>query len=262
MLIDYYLTQYVEYLTAASPTGQVWGLNPQQLLTAMTPGQYLTGALSGFGSTSSIYGAAVFMLIGALIGGSDWGRGTIKTALLQSPGRLRTALGQYVAIMIALAASVLITFAAAAVASVIVTAGQAGSLSALTGFPKPGQLAGALAAGILVGLAYGAIGLTFGVWFRSAAAGIGAVLLWAVVVDPALQYISTQLHGALLRLYQILPDASTNTLLNLPNHTGLLLGLPLHQMQVAPATAFVTLGLYAAAFLTIPAIVTWHRDIL
>ncbi len=113
-----------------------------------------------------------------------------------------------------------------------------------------------------MGLAYGAIGLTFGVWFRSAAAGIGAVLLWAVVVDPALQYISTQLHGALLRLYQILPDASTNTLLNLPNHTGLLLGLPLHQMQVAPATAFVTLGLYAAAFLTIPAIVTWHRDIL
>jgi ABC-2 type transport system permease protein len=263
MLIGYYLTQYVEYLTANSPTGQVWGLNPQQLLGAMTPSQYLTGALSGFGPTSSIYGAAVFMLIGALIGGSDWGRGTIKTALLQGPGRLRSALGQYAAIMITLAASVIITFTAAAVASAIVTAGQAGSLSVLTkGFPTPGQLASALAAGVLVSLAYGAIGVTFGVLSRSAAAGIGAVLIWAVVIDPTLQYISTQLHGALLRLYQLLPDASTNTLLDLPNHTGLLLGEPLDQMHIAPAAAFGTLGLYAVAFLTVPALVTWRRDIL
>lgn len=262
MLIGYYLTQYVEYLTANSPTGQVWGLNPQQLLGAMTPGQYLTGALSGFGPTSSIYGAAVFMLIGALIGGSDWGYGTIRAALVQGPGRFRTALGQHVAIMITLAGCVLITFAAAAAASAIVTAGQAGSLSVLTkGFPTPGQLAGALAAGVLVSLAYGAIGVTFGVLSRSAAAGIGAVLIWAVVVDPTLQYISTQLHGVLLRLYQLLPDASTNTLLDLPNHTGFLLGEPLDQMRIAPATAFVTLSLYAVACLTVPALVTWRRDI-
>lgn len=120
----------------------------------MSPGQYLTGALSGFGQSSSVYGlygAVMFMLLGALIGGSDWGLGTIKTAMLQGAGRLRTALGQYLAIVIALVASVLITFAAAAVASAIAAVGHAGSLSAL-------------------------------------------------------------------------PDASTSTLSNLPNHTGLLLG--------------------------------------
>ncbi len=264
MLISYYLTQYVEYLTVNSPDAQVWGLNVPQLLTALSPGQYLIGALSGFGTTGlyGVYGAAVFMLLGALIGGSDWGLHTIKTAMTQGSGRLRTALGQYLAIVIALAASVLITFAAAAVASAIAAVGHAGSLSALTsGFPEAGQAGSALAAGVVMGLAYGAIGLTLGVLFRSAAAGIGAAMVWAVVLVPALEYISTQLHGVLLRLYEVLPDASTNTLANLPNHTGLLFTYPIDEVEVAPVAAFGILGLYALVFFLVPVILTWRRDI-
>jgi hypothetical protein len=100
------------------------------------------------------------------------------------------------------------------------------------------------------------------VLFRSAGAGIGAVLLWAVVVEPTIEYLTTQFHGVVLRIYDALPDASTNALVNLYNHTGLLSGGPVRESRVAPATAFLTLGLYAVVFLTIPAILTWRRDIL
>ena len=67
----------------------------------------------------------------------------------------------------------------------------------------------------MLGLAYAAVGLALGVWLRSAGAAIGAVLLWAVVAEPSIEYIANQLHGVILRIYQILPDAGTNTLVNL-----------------------------------------------
>jgi ABC-2 type transport system permease protein len=264
MLIDSYVTQFVLYRTANGPIGQVQGLNQQTLLISLMPSQYLTSALTAFGSFSDIYGAAVFMLLGALVGGSDWGRATIKAALLQGPGRLRTCLGQYLAIAIALTASVALTFLAAAVASGIFELTSAGPLSVgQNAFPGPAHLAEAVAAGIILSLAFGAIGLTLGVVLRSAGAAIGAVLLWEIVAEPAIQYLNTQFHGLVLRLYEILPDASVNTVVRLFSHSDLTIyGAPIIEPQVSPVLAILILCLYAVVFATIPAVITWRRDVL
>ena len=97
-------------------------------------------------------------------------------------------------------------------ASVIVALQQTGSLDpAGSPFPVFGHLAEALAAALALGLAYAAVGLTLGIWLRSATAGIGAVLLWAVVVQPSLEFFAPQLGGVMLQLYEILPNAATNT---------------------------------------------------
>jgi hypothetical protein len=75
------------------------------------------------------------MLLGALIGGSDRGRNTIRTALLQGPGRLRTFAGQALALATAVAASVALH--------------QTGSLSpAGSQFPAFGHVAAALMLGL------------------------------------------------------------------------------------------------------------------
>ena len=167
-------------------------------------------------------GAVVFMLLGALIGGSDWGQSTIKTALLQGPSRLRTYTGQALAVAIAAAVSVALTFALAAAASAAVALRQAGSLDpAGSPFPAFGHLAAALAAALVMCLAYAAVGLTLGIWLRSATAGIAAVLLWAVVLQPSIENFAPLLHGAALRLYDILPDAATNTVVNLAGSPSL-----------------------------------------
>jgi hypothetical protein len=113
-----------------------------------------------------------------------------------------------------------------------------------------------------MGMAYAACGLTLGVWLRSAAAGIGAVLLLAVVVQPSIEYFSTQLHGVVLHLYDVLPDAAINTLANLEgNPTAAIYGSAVPYSRITPALAFLTLGLYAAVFLAIPALITRRRDI-
>lgn len=264
MLLNSYFSSYVLYATAN--TGVSLGISGPLVLATVMPSQYLTAALNGAFSweASNVYGAAVLMLLGALIGGSEWGRKTIKTAVLQGPSRLRAFTGQAIAVAIAVAASIALTFILAAAASAIIALHQTGSLDpAGSQFPAFDHLAEALAAALLLGLAYAAVGLTLGVWLRSATAGIGAVLLWAVVVQPSIEYFAAQLHGVVLHLYDILPDAATNTVINLEGNPNLALyGSNFSSAQVAPALAFLTLGLYAGAFLAIPAIITKRRDIL
>jgi hypothetical protein len=259
MLINGYLSGWLLYATANS--GVTLDVNAPAVLVTLLPGKYLASALNGFGQYNGLYGAAVLMLIGALIGGSDWGQHTVRTALLQGPGRLRTWAGQALAIGIAVAVSVALTFILAAAASAIAAWHLAGSaIPANSPFPTFGHVCAALGAAFVLSVAYAAAGLTLGVWLRSASAAIGAVLVWAVVAEPSIEYISLQLHGVLLRIYDILPDAGTNTLVNLDGTTSVAYGT--YQVaQVAPALAFLTLGLYAVTFLAIPALITRRRDV-
>jgi ABC-2 type transport system permease protein len=265
MLLNGYFSSYVLYATAN--TGDSLGVSSPLVLSTMLPSQYLTTALDdGFGQqiqVGYIYGAVVLMLLGALVGGSDWDRNTIKTTLLQGPSRLRAFTGQALAVGIVVAASVALTFALAAAASALVALQQSGSPDpAGNQFPSVGHLAAALAAALAMGMAYAAGGLALGVWLRSAAAGIGAVLLLAVVAQPSLEYFSTQLHGVVLHLYDVLPDAATNTLANLEgNPTAAIYGSAVPYSRITPGLAFLTLGLYAAVFLAIPALITRRRDI-
>ena len=88
---------------------------------------------------------------------------------------------------------------------------------------------------------------------------------WVVVVQPHLDQISAQLHGVLLRLYEALPDASINTVVNLYNTT--VAAVPGTQIwpsgsdgiQVAPVLAFAALACYVLVFLAVPALVTRRR---
>jgi hypothetical protein len=266
LLIGGYLTDFVYYRTAG--TGIGLDVNAPQVLAAMLPGQYLTTALDTFGTDTYSYGPAVFFLLGALVAGTDWERGTIRTALLQGPGRLQTRIGQDLAVLAAAAASVALTFAVAAAVSSAAAAGLGVSAAPqAAGFPVPAHVAASVAGALILALACTAIGLALGTVLRGATRAAGAVLLWVVVVQPYLDQVSTQLHGVLLRLYEALPDASMNTVVNLYNST--IAAVPGTQIwppgsdgiQVAPVLAFAVLAGYVLVFLAVPAVVTRRRSI-
>jgi ABC-2 type transport system permease protein len=266
LLIGGYLTDFVYYRTAG--TGIGLDVNAPQVLAAMLPGQYLTTALDTFGTDTYSYGPAVFFLLGALVAGTDWERGTIRTALLQGPGRLQTRIGQDLAVLAAAAASVALTFAVAAAVSSAAAAGLGVSAAPqAAGFPVPAHVAASVAGALILALACTAIGLALGTVLRGATRAAGAVLLWVVVVQPYLDQISTQLHGVLLRLYEALPDASMNTVVNLYNST--IAAVPGTQIwppgsdgiQIAPVLAFAVLAGYVLVFLAVPAVVTRRRSI-
>ncbi len=263
VLIGDYLTGYVYYRTAA--TGLTVGVSAPLVLTALLPGQYLTSALSGFGSYSE-YGPAVFFLLGALIAGTDWGRGTVRTSLLQGPGRLQTRIGQDLAVLTAAVAGVALTFAAAAAASAVAAGLDGSALPQASSFPVPAHVATSVAGGVVIALACTAVGLAAGTLLRSATKAVAAVLLWTVIVQPYLDQIGPQLRGVLLKLYEVLPDASINTLINLYNTTadsgsGTLVQAP-SGVQVAPVLAFAVLALYILAALAVAAVVTRRRSLI
>lgn len=269
MLIAGYLTDYTGYQSAGNgnpATGDVSGF---LMLPSVLPVQYLTTALSGLSTYSAVYGGpdglAVLFLLGALVAGSDWGRGTVKTALLAGPGQLAARLGQDLAVLAAAAAGMVLTFGLAAATAAGFAVALAGTAPpADTRFPPPGHVIMVVAGGLLVALACTAIGLALGTIVRSATKAAALVLLWAVLVMPYLDQIGSQVHGVLLGLYELLPDASINTVVNFYNpNTVSLEGtvVPPSGVLLTPALAFATLALYLLASLAIAAVITTRRSI-
>ena len=260
-LLGSYVIQYVYYRTASS--GLFQGLNPDQILPGILPGQFVMVSLNSLGAygLGNVGGTITFVIIGALVAGSDWGEGTIKTSLLQGPGRVQTTIGQALAVMLAAAVSIVTTVLTACAASTVIAMVQTGSASPAVGpFPAPEDIAGGLVAALLVSLAYGAAGWALGTLFRSAGGAIAAVLLWSVVLQPTLDNLAAQFHGTLQTIYDILPDASTNSLARLFGTANT--SLPLEFVRISPAVAFITLGAYALALFTIPQLLIRRRDVL
>jgi hypothetical protein len=81
-LISGYLCNYIEYQSAGNGTPGSSSISGPLMLPGVLPVQYLTTTLSGLGDYSGLYGPAVLLLLGALLAGTDWGRGTITTALV------------------------------------------------------------------------------------------------------------------------------------------------------------------------------------
>ena len=258
-LLNGYVDQYVLYLNAG--TGAIVLASPSQVLPTILPGQLVPAVLNSIGDDPTLAGTAAFFLIGALVAGSNWADGTIKTALLQGPTRARTCVGQALAIAVALVLSVALTFAVSGLFSMVIAVTRTGSVALV---PSPTVTAGRLAAGfgiaVVVSLAWGAAGWTFGTLLKSATGAFAAMLVWSTIVQTQLDQFATELSGPLRTIYDFLPDASTNTVTNL-------FGVANPQYaptfgEVAPVLAFAILALYAVACFVFPVIATRRRDIL
>jgi len=257
-LFDGYLQPYALYWAG---TTSVSGTSPSQVLPAMLPGQYLPTVLNSIGFDYTVPGTAAFFLIGALAAGTSWASGTVKTALLQAPARISAALGQALAVTVALVTSVILTFAVAGLSTMLAALTITGSASPAAGpLPGAGRLAAAFGIAVLVSLAWGAAGWAAGTVLSSAAAAFAAILLWTTIVQEQLDYYATLMPKAARAVYDLLPDAATSTLALIDgqiSYNGLYsLG------QVTPTLAVVTLAAYALAFFTLPVILTRRREIL
>jgi hypothetical protein len=164
VLLSSYVAQFIFYL-ALTPAEYGTDGTPAQNLQSLLPSQFNIIAVSQF----SIYGTVPFIVLGAAMAGGDWGRGTITTALLQRPGRARTFAGQALALAVAVAASVLATFAVAAAASTVIRLVESRSVNPYLGaMPGTVVIAEGVGVALLIALAYGTLGLFLGAACRSA----------------------------------------------------------------------------------------------
>jgi hypothetical protein len=254
-----YLDQYVLFRAG---TGSIFGTPPSQTLPTILPGQYVPAVLNSIGFGYTLPGTAAFFLIGALAAGSTWGGRTISTALLQAPGRVGTALGQVLAVAVALVASVVLTFAVAGLSTVLIAVTATGSASPAAGpLPGVGRLAAAFGIAVVVSLAWGAAGWTAGTVLRSTAAAFAVMLLWTTIVQSQLDYYASLMPKVVRAVYDLLPDAATNTValrFGQVDYGGPMGGL----VELAPLLAFAILAAYAAACFALPVVMIRRRDVL
>jgi ABC-2 type transport system permease protein len=255
-LVTAYLFSFLGYL-GDTPAMYAQEGTPAQDLPAMLPSQFVIQAVG------SLFFTAPFIVLGAVIAGGDWGRGTIRTSLLAGPGRVRAFAGQAAAILIACAVSVLLCFALAAVACIAIRwyAGPAAPGAAGNGaFPAWSMIGEGVGAGLLVGVAYGALGIALGTICRSAGGGVAAALAWYFLVDDQMYELSLNAGGVFQHIYDAFPEASVVTLTSMFGSSGGGAGSQTYQPVGPWESAGILLG-YIAVFLGLALVLVLRRDV-
>jgi ABC-2 type transport system permease protein len=175
-----YLLPYVEYRN-----GDIGGGPGQTPLEELLPDR-LAGHLSG---GFPFFGGVFALMLGVLTFGSEYGWGTLRTVLVQRPGRLRVFTAKLFALAAALVPFVLAVFALGTVASYAIAWGE----GAEAGSPPLWDLMRALAAGWLILAVWAAFGVALGVLSRGTALAIGVGILYALVIEGLISAFADQI---------------------------------------------------------------------
>jgi len=171
-----YVLPYVSYTGGATMFGDDDGeLTRAEVLAGLLPDSVVHTSMQGM----PVFGGALALIFGALLVGSPYGWGVVKTALTQRAGRLRHLAGSLCVVVVATLAMVLFTFAASTVASFAIASaeGQAAALPAL------GEWGRGLGAGWLVLTMWSAAGVVLATVTRGTALAVGLGLVWALVLE-------------------------------------------------------------------------------
>jgi ABC-2 type transport system permease protein len=194
------LIPYVSYRRGASYEGSP----PEALLASTLPDRLVENTLSGL----PLFGGALLLTLGALLAGSEYGWGTLKTLLGQGPRRLTVLAGQLLALVMVLAGTVLFSFLLTALVSWAVARGS----DATVDWPSAAQLARGFGGGLLIATTWGALGMLLGTALRSTALPIGLGLVWVLAVENLIVNVAAPLLGAFDAAQKALPGVNAGSL--------------------------------------------------
>jgi len=256
VLLYDYVAEFISYLNLTPADYATYG-TPAQAVGSLTMSQFNIIAVNQF----NLSGNAPFIILGAVMAGGDWSRGTITTALLQRAGRARTFAGQALALAVAIAGSVLATFAVAAAACVVIKAVEGNGINPyLAALPPALVIAESVGAALFVALTYGMLGLFLGTVCRSGAGAIAVGLLWTLIVEGTLFNLALDYPQGILRVLSGLTPGAAATVVTGP------FGDPgggadsQNYPAVTMTEAVVNLAVWMAAALILTVIVLQRRD--
>jgi ABC-2 type transport system permease protein len=136
-------------------------------------------------------GAAMAIVLGALIAGSEYSWGTLKTVFTQRPGRLATLTGRVVVFQAWMAIMTVIIFVVGAGYSAIIASAQGHALA----WPAAIDIVKGIGAIWLVLAVNGSLGMALGVLFRQSAAALGVGLIYVTVLQIILVRFIVSFNG-------------------------------------------------------------------
>jgi ABC-2 type transport system permease protein len=175
-----YLLPYLEYRN-----GDIGGGSGQTPLEELLPDR-LAGHLSG---GFPFFGGVFALMLGVLTFGSEYAWGTLRTVLVQRPGRLHVFAAKLVALGAGLVPFVLAVFALGTASSYAIAWAE----GATAGSPPTWDLVRALAAGWLILAVWAALGVALGLLSRGTSLAIGVGILYALVIEGLISAFADQI---------------------------------------------------------------------
>ncbi|MGH7910135.1 MAG: ABC transporter permease [Candidatus Dormibacteraceae bacterium] len=145
-----------------------------------------------FEALSASLAPAMATILGVLLIGIEYGSETLKTLFTIRPARLEALAAKFSAILIAVAIGVVVTFAAAAAASVVFGAldGQP-----LNHWPSAGQVVEAMLGTLLIWCWWAFFGAALAILLRNVGLAIGLGLAWSLIAEGLILSILAVVGG-------------------------------------------------------------------
>lgn len=218
------------------------------------PANLVGNAVAGY----ALFGGAIVMILGALVAGSEYGWGTLKTVLTQRPGRTSVYAGSLAALAAVLLALVLVSFGLSAAASATIATSESLPLA----WPAATDVLTGIAAGWLILGMWCLFGVLLGTLTRGTAMAIGLGLVWALVVENLVRASSAVLP-VLETAAQGLPGVNAGSLVAAlgARGEGQGDGTPGVAAVVGGTQATLVLVGFAVAFAVIAGLLQARRDV-
>jgi ABC-2 type transport system permease protein len=249
-----YILPYSSWLTS-DQNFRTQGLDPQAVLAGTLPGELVPTSLGGF----PVFAGALALILGALAAGSEYGWGTMQTALTQRPSRLGTYGGK----LLALAASTLFIVLATLALNAIVASVIAIVESRPLDYPSLAELAKGVGSGWLIMGMWCGLGALLGFAFRGVALPIGLGVVWVLAVESLVSAVAGSLLTGLRPLRDVLPGVNAGSLVwSLAPGGGASGEAPPGVIDaVTGGRATLALAIYVAAFAAAGAWLVRRRDV-
>jgi ABC-2 type transport system permease protein len=249
-----YILPYSSYATGGA-NNQTQGLDPQQVLAGVLPGDLVATSLGGF----PVFVGALALILGALVAGTEYGWGTLQTALTQRPTRLALYGGKLLALAVTALAVVLLTMAVDAGVATVIAAIESQPIQ----FPAAAELAEGIASGWLILGMWTGFGALLGFAFRSVALPVGLGVVWILGVENLISGVADSLLTGLRPLRDLLPGVNAGSLVWALAPGGGSGGAPPPGVvdAVGGGRAVLSLVLYLAAFAAAGAFLVRRRDV-
>ncbi|NYJ05590.1 ABC transporter permease [Petropleomorpha daqingensis] len=230
------------------------GLPASAVLGETLPSRLVENTISGL----PLFGGALLMTLGALLTGSEYGWGTLKTVLAQNPRRLRLLAGQLLALEIVLAGTVAVAF--------LLTAGASGLIAhaedAPADWPSAGALALGVGGGLLIASTWGVLGMLLGTLLRSTALPIALGLVFVLAIENLIINVAAPLLSFFDSAQAVLPGANAGSLVAALAAAGTTVHTPGVAAIVSGPQAAAVLGLFLVAATALMGLLLTRRDVV
>jgi ABC-2 type transport system permease protein len=249
-----YVLPYSSWATS-DQNFQTQGLDPQAVLAGTLPAELVPTSLGGF----PVFAGALALILGALATGSEYGWGTMQTALTQRPTRLAVYAGKLAALAAAILAVVLAVFA--------VNAATAGLIATLESrpldYPSLATLAEGIGSGWLIMGMWCGLGAVLGFAFRGVALPVGLGVVWVLGVENLVSAVADSLLTGLRPLRDLLPGVNAGSLVWSLAPGGGASGEPPPGVidAVSGGRAGIALATYVLGFAVVGALLVRRRDV-